>query len=171
VSEDRAIEEIDEARQRYVELTGLPIIHFRAPYGDRCKRLEKLLDERNHPHLHWDIDPREWLHRSSKHASTYVIRKLKRLDGRAVILMHDTKKATAKALPVILDWIDEENRRRAANGRAQIKILPPSALVEEQMHPKAQEIAVASGTAAWNRFNGALARLVPGMRTPMLSQR
>lgn len=110
-----AEQEIDENRKLYETLSGLPMILFRVPYGARCKRLDGMLADRDTKHLHWDLDPQEFRHQSSDLAFQYVTRRLSRLANgkRAILLMHDTQPVTAKVLPKILEWIEEENQRRA----------------------------------------------------------
>lgn len=152
--------EIDENTRIYEELSGLPILLFRSPYGARCRRLIQLLQERSMAHMHWDIDPREWMHHDADQVTRYVIGKLKRLEGRAVVLMHDTKMASARALPEILDWIDEENERRRKSGKKPpIRILSGSDLMAEQLDPavpawlaNTMERSVTSFTATLNRL-------------------
>ena len=134
VSREHAEGEIDKNAQLYEELTGLPMLLFRVPYGARCRRLDKMLAKREIEHLHWDLDPQEFRHRSADLTFRYVTSRLKRLqDGkRAVLLMHDTQPAAAKAFPKILAWIDKENERRGARGRRPIRIIQASSWVEEQ---------------------------------------
>ena len=48
----------------------------------------------------------------------YVEKHLATLHGRAIVLFHDVQAATVEALPQILDWLDKENARRVAAGRA-----------------------------------------------------
>ena len=127
-----AATEIDQNDALYQGLTALPIVLFRTPYGDRCRRLLALLDERGLTHLHWDIDPREYNGLTGEGTAHFVIARLKRLRGRAVVLMHDTHPASARALPAILDWIDAENQRRLAQGKRPIRIVSGSDLMEER---------------------------------------
>ncbi len=136
VSASAAAKELDENAERYEELTGLPQLLMRVPYGARCKRLDKMLAERNLAHMHWDLDPQEFRHHSADMTFSYVTRRLKRLKPgmRTVLLMHDTQPATAKALPRILKWIEKENDRRRDKGKRPIRIVSGSDYVEE-MHP------------------------------------
>src|SRR6185295_18624538 len=101
----------------------MPVTFFRVPYGSRCKRVEKLLGERHLSHLHWDLDAHEWENHDRLAMKAYYTRNLMSLQGRAVILMHDTQPTTMHALPLILDWIDKENARRHRLGLRQIRIL------------------------------------------------
>ncbi len=128
-----AAEEIDEASRLFGGLTNLPMILFRVPYGVRCKRLEKMLSDRDLNHLHWDMDPQEFRHHSVDATVGYVTSRLRKLaDGRrAVLLMHDTQPTSAKALPKILEWIKTENVKREKRGRKLIRIIDASSWVAE----------------------------------------
>ncbi len=149
------------------EHTGIPVTLFRSPFGVKCRKLQAALRERHVLHTHWDIDPQEWrAPTNDKRASQYVIRKLVRLRGRAVLLMHDTHPATARALPVILDWIDEENaRRRKARRRGKgprpIRILRASDWVIETRDVGIGLWAASEGAAAAQRVRAAITGLVP----------
>ena len=72
---------------------------FRVPYGVRCSRVEKLLADRGLVHFHWDLDPQEWKHNDPVRAVKYVEGELSRMADRNVLLRHDIKTATVKALP------------------------------------------------------------------------
>ena len=136
VSKREAASELDDNARRYEELSGLPMLLMRVPYGARCKRLDKMLAERQLEHLHWDLDPQEFRHHSAKTTLAYVAKRVRRLKPgmRAVLLMHDTQPTTARALPLILDWIDKENAKRAKKGKRPIRIISASEYVEER-HP------------------------------------
>lgn len=115
--------EIVHARVVLEREAGLPVPWFRAPYGAYCNRLVQQVEDAGIRHVYWDIDPQEWKNNNAKATEKYVIGKLKKLTGRAVILMHDTKSATAKALPKILDWMATENAARAKAGKPTIKVV------------------------------------------------
>lgn len=157
-----AATEIDHNDLLYRGLAALPIVMFRAPYGDKCRRLVTLLGDRGLTHMHWDIDPREYNGLTAELTAQYVIGKLKRLRGRAIILMHDTHAASARALPRILTWIAVENERRVKAGKRPIRILSGSDLVEESGRGPlwlwGEDVAVSA--RGW--FGRALTSLVPG---------
>lgn len=135
VPEEIAAAQIDRADQVIHELAGMPVPWFRSPYGAFCLRLEAQLGARHLTHMYWDIDSQEWKHNNAKRAYGYIVKKLSRLQGREVLLMHDTKVATAKALPQILDWIAAENAKRAGETRRQIRIIEPWEIAAEQVAP------------------------------------
>jgi peptidoglycan/xylan/chitin deacetylase (PgdA/CDA1 family) len=156
--------EIDENARIYASLIGMPLRWFRAPYGARCDRLKLMLAERGVTHFHWDMDPHEWEHKDDAVTLEYVQRKLRSLDGRGVLLLHDTKRVTTRVLPVLLDWIDDENARRLAAGRRPIRIVSYVELAREQLAPGFEDWLRDTGAgvaAVAERFTG----LVPGEAT------
>ena len=138
--EAKAAADIDDGKAAIEKVAGVRTVWFRTPFGARCARVEKLLAERGLEHFHWDLDPQEWKHGDAKKAFTYVTRALARAQGRNVLLMHDIKSATVKALPEILDWLDAENARRTAAHQRPIRILQAPDLARERL---------AQGLAAW----------------------
>lgn len=164
--EPDAAREIDHNRELYEGLARLPIVLFRVPYGDFCQRVGTLLGDRGLWHLHWDIDAREYLGLSSKETADFIIGKLKRLRGRAVVLMHDTQAASARALPIILDWIALENVKRVAAGRRPIRIVGASDLVAERADAALWRWWGDGAGAMARRVGRAVSGLVPGARIP-----
>ncbi len=134
-TEEEAVVDLDLGRAVIEEALGLQLDWFRAPYGVRCEQLEAMLAERNLSHFHWDLDPQEWKHGNVKQTVQDVTRVLARATGRNVLLMHDIKLVTVVALPKILQWIDEENAKRAKARRPQIKILQAPDLALERIPP------------------------------------
>lgn|SRR5690606_5753902 len=161
---EEAALEIDRNRSLFEAISGFPLILFRTPYGDRCRRLLAMLEERGLTHLHWDIDPREYLGYTAEDTAQFVIGKLRRLRGRAVILMHDTQPESARALPVILTWIEEENARRAERGERPIRIVGGSDLLVERHQAPLWRWGRDTAGAARQRLGRALFGLVPGAR-------
>jgi peptidoglycan/xylan/chitin deacetylase (PgdA/CDA1 family) len=166
VTPEEAAFELDENTRLYTELAGMPPAFLRAPYGDRCFRLETQLAERGYAHLHWDMDASEWQSASSAETRDYFIDKLKKLKGRAVILMHDTKSATRRALPQVLDWISAENARRAVAGARPIRILSYVDLAREQIPPRVQDLVSGVGDGFLSFVPSLSARLLAPLAGP-----
>jgi len=139
--EEMAAVEIDRARTLLEKETAMPVPLFRTPYGAWCPRLVRMLAERGITHVYWDIDPQEWRTGNATLTEKKVTWALKRLQGRAVLLMHDTKRATVKALPKILDWIDAENAKRRAAGKRTIRFVTPTEYVRELIGTEAVDEA------------------------------
>jgi peptidoglycan/xylan/chitin deacetylase (PgdA/CDA1 family) len=134
-SDETAASEIDDSRAVIERVAGIRPVWFRVPYGVRCARVEKLLGDRGLVHFHWDLDPQEWKHNDAAKAVKYVEGELSRMSDRNVLLMHDIKTATVKALPQILDWIDAENVRRLAAHKKPILIIQGYELAAERLPP------------------------------------
>lgn len=156
-----AASEIDRSDAAYRELTGMPMVFFRVPYGSRCKRMVRMLAERGLTHLHWDIDPMEWTDHDSARVTATLKQKLRQLRGRAVVLMHDTQPATVKALPKVLEFIETENARRRQRGRRPIRILSGSDLASERLDPGVVGWVHDISAAARARLGGTLSSFVP----------
>lgn len=159
-SDERAAKEIDEGKRVIEKATGIKTVWFRAPYGVRCTRLEKMLEERGITHFHWDLDPQEWKHGNVEKTVKYVTGQLSRNSDRVVLLMHDVKEVTTKALPEILDWIDAENAKRLAVHKKPIRIVMGYELAEERLPPG---LAKWLGESApdWKSISGGIADAIP----------
>ncbi len=160
----QAAAEIDDSHDALQELVHMPLVYFRTPYGDHCRKLVKLLDERGIDHLHWDIDPQEWKDHDAVRVTGTLRRKfghLARDNRRAVVIMHDTHKATALAFPQAMKWLDRENARREAHGKPPVRILDGSDLARELMDAKIAGWVRQTGDSAADAVVGALASIVP----------
>lgn len=160
VSEDAAAHDLDDGKATVEHAAGVPTAWFRTPFGARCARVEHLLAERHLDHFHWDLDPQEWKHNDPAKAVKYVTDELSRSSGRNVLLMHDIKQATVKALPEILDWIDAENVRREKAHRKPIKILSAPDLAIERL-PKGLVPFLSDASALWRDLPDAVASALP----------
>lgn len=170
LSPEESLGEIEAARREYAELTGLPMILFRAPYGDHCPKLVELLREQGLSHVHWDVDPHEWKDHDSDRVADSIIADLRHLDGRAIVLMHDTTMVTVKALDRVLRWIDAENQRRRQRGRKTIRIIDASDWLAETLDPAVVGFAGALVGTTLERVRGAGTRLLPGYPTRVVSR-
>lgn len=101
--------EIDDNAEMIAAITGVYPMLFRSPYGGTCPQLEKALAERGLTNVGWNVDPQEWRGDSADDTTPAVIEQLSQLKGRGIILLHDTRASAARALPRILDWIEQHN--------------------------------------------------------------
>ena len=172
---DEAEREIDDNAALLKKLTGDDVHWFRTPYGARCKRLHEMLQARGLEHLGWDMDPHEYEHHDPAIVRNYLVHRLSRLEGRGVILLHDTQPAAARALPNVLEWLVEENERRVASGKLPIRILTP----DEVKPPPKKKRAARKPAGALHEANpaaeagsaprGWLWRLAPRVRKRLLA--
>jgi peptidoglycan/xylan/chitin deacetylase (PgdA/CDA1 family) len=160
VSEQAAVRDLDDGKATVEAAAGVPTAWFRTPYGARCARVERLLAERHLSHFHWDLDPQEWKYGDVARTVKYVTGELGRMSGRNVLLMHDIKQATVKALPEILHWLDDENARRAKSHKKPIRIVEAPALAVEQL-PRGLVAWLADATAGPRAIPAAIASVLP----------
>ena len=88
---------------------------FRAPYGQLSRVAERLLGDLGYTIVRWSIDPGDYRSHSPAELRDRVLRDIIAAGG-GVVLLHDTKPWTAKALPMILAGLERENCRRLARG-------------------------------------------------------
>jgi peptidoglycan/xylan/chitin deacetylase (PgdA/CDA1 family) len=130
-----AADEIERNARLIEEAIGVRPELYRTPYGAHCASLAATLEKLGIRHTGWDIDPQDWRVQNTRLVRDYVVGHLRRLHGRAIILMHDIHPDTVEALPQVLDWLDHENADRTARGDAPIRIidyaylLPPHPVV------------------------------------------
>jgi len=117
---DDAAMEIDTNAEVIASATGLRPLLFRAPYGARCRRLEATLAARELISVGWNLDPQDWRNPTSDDILGYLELRLRRLEGRGILLLHDTHPASVFALGPLLDWIARENRLAVAAGQPPI---------------------------------------------------
>jgi peptidoglycan/xylan/chitin deacetylase (PgdA/CDA1 family) len=119
-SPDEAAQEIDANAEVIASATGVRPLLFRAPYGARCRSLEAALAARELISVGWNLDPQDWRNPTSDDILGYLELRLRRLEGRGILLLHDTHPASVFALGPLLDWIARENRLAIAAGQAPI---------------------------------------------------
>jgi peptidoglycan/xylan/chitin deacetylase (PgdA/CDA1 family) len=164
VPRERAAREIDENRAVYAKLSGLPILFFRTPFGDYCPQVVELLEERGLRHLHWDIDPMEFVDKDGIRAAGTLRRHIAataRGNERAVVLVHEIHLAGIQAVTLALQWLDGEQARRQAAGEPPIEILSGSDLARERMDGALVGWVGDTATGAAASLDAALRRLVP----------
>jgi peptidoglycan/xylan/chitin deacetylase (PgdA/CDA1 family) len=160
VSEADAVSDLDDGKAIIEQVAGVPTAWFRAPFGTRCDRLEHMLAERHLAHFHWDLDPQEWKHGDAAKAVRYVTGELGHASGRNVLLLHDIKQATVKALPQILTWLDDENARRAKSHKKPIRVVQAPALAVERL-PRGLGAWLGDATAGARALPAAIASVLP----------
>jgi peptidoglycan/xylan/chitin deacetylase (PgdA/CDA1 family) len=96
---------------------------FRPPYGRISPVAARLLDDLGYTVVRWSIDPDDYRPRTPTEVRDRVLHDVIERGG-GIVLMHDTKTWSAKALPMILRTLEHENCGRLARGED--PILPVS---------------------------------------------
>lgn len=104
---DAAVEEIEKGISALTRAVGKPTAaFFRFPFLKDSKETLAYLSKRNLGVFSTDIDTRDYKHRQADRLVSYTMKKLED-KGKGIILMHDIKKVTAKAMPKLLDALQK----------------------------------------------------------------
>ena len=109
------VKEIDNSLKTLTKLLGVPIGTFRPPFGALSAHGAAQLAKRNLTDVRWELDSYDFRTPNPKKLRARV-RKMIEAGGRGVILFHDTKQVTAKAIGPILDDLEAMNCARLAAG-------------------------------------------------------
>lgn len=139
-----AAAEIDQNAEVITQATGVRPLLFRAPYGARCRKLEAALAARSLVSVGWNLDPQDWKDPTSDGILQYLQVRLARLQGRAILLLHDTHPASVFALGPLLDWIARENHAAVREGRPPIVLRDYSVFLPERPLPRVAMAQVAA---------------------------
>jgi peptidoglycan/xylan/chitin deacetylase (PgdA/CDA1 family) len=120
---DEQAEEIDANTELIAETTGVRPLLFRSPYGAFCQSLDAALAARELPDIGWNLDPQDWKSDDEEAVFAYLTSKLTHLEGRGILLLHDTHLASVHALPRVLDWLARQNARDLREGRPPVKVI------------------------------------------------
>jgi peptidoglycan/xylan/chitin deacetylase (PgdA/CDA1 family) len=89
---------------------------FRAPYGRSSRKASAVISSLGYTEVNWSVDPQDFRPSRRKSLRTRVVREILAENG-GVVLLHDTKPWTARALPHILADLQAENCRRRLAGQ------------------------------------------------------
>ncbi len=124
--------EIDDNTELIAQTTGVRPLLFRSPYGAYCRSLEATLAMRELPDIGWNIDPQDWKHDDEDAVFAYLTKKVRELQGRGIMLLHDTHSASVHALPRFLDWLARENDRAVRAKREPVRMIDYRVVVPER---------------------------------------
>jgi peptidoglycan/xylan/chitin deacetylase (PgdA/CDA1 family) len=88
---------------------------FRPPYGRLSPVAARLLDDLGYTIVRWSVDPDDYRPRTPTEVRDRVLHDLRERGG-GIVLLHDTKLWSAKALPLILADLERENCARLSRG-------------------------------------------------------
>lgn len=149
--------EVDGNAEVIAAATGVRPLLFRAPYGARCHSLEAALAARELVSVGWNLDPQDWRNPTSEEILAYLEAKLTKLEGRGILLLHDTHPASVFALGPLLDWIARENRSAVAERRPPIVLRDYSAFLPSRPIPSTGLEAVVASVVRGLRGGAAAA--------------
>ena len=91
----------------------------RPPYGDSSPRLRAFFAKRGLTEVRWNIDPRDWSFTEPEPLRAAILETIVEAGG-GIVILHDTEKATAAALPGVLADLDAWNCKRVRRGKEPI---------------------------------------------------
>lgn len=115
--------EVDDAVANLAQLLGNPVELFRPPYGDLSKKAARRVAELGLTDVRWSVDPKDFHRQDPEQLRRAVIDDLVEENG-GIVLLHDTKQATASTLDDLLRDLERLNCRRM--GRGKPPLLPVS---------------------------------------------
>jgi peptidoglycan/xylan/chitin deacetylase (PgdA/CDA1 family) len=111
--------QLDETSKLIAAATGKSVGLFRAPFGAVGKATAAHAASRGLTIVDWSIDSLDWKKPKEARMRKAIVDGIFRENG-GVVLMHDTKKLTAKSIRQILDDLEAGNCARLAAGEAAI---------------------------------------------------
>jgi peptidoglycan/xylan/chitin deacetylase (PgdA/CDA1 family) len=132
---DAMAAEIDGASEIITYATSVRPLLFRSPYGARCRDLDRALADRDLIQVGWNMDPQEWRGEDEDAIVKYTIASLRRAQGPLILLLHDKNVAAVRALSRILDFVDAENARAAAEGKPPIRLVDYRVFLPSERFP------------------------------------
>jgi peptidoglycan-N-acetylglucosamine deacetylase len=141
---DAMAAEIDGASELIAYATSVRPLLFRSPYGARCRDLDRALANRDLIQIGWNMDPQEWKGEAEEAIVKYTIAGLKSARGPVILLLHDKNVAAVRALARILDFVEAENLRASAEGKAPIRLVDYRVFLPSEPFPE-------TGLEPWGR--------------------
>ncbi|MCC7536299.1 MAG: polysaccharide deacetylase family protein [Deltaproteobacteria bacterium] len=114
----RARWEIDRNAELIELATGRTTTLFRPPFGDLPRAAIDRVRERRNALVMWTLDVRDWASGNPTEIADESIRLLRR-HRRGIVLLHDSRPATAASTEQLFTWLEREERE----GR--IRVLDP----------------------------------------------
>ncbi len=107
--------EVDDAVANLAQLLGNPVELFRPPYGHLGKKAARRVAELGLTDVRWSVDPKDFHRQDPEQLRRAVIDDLVEENG-GIVLLHDTKQATANTLEDLLRDLERLNCRRLRRG-------------------------------------------------------
>ena len=104
LSKEDIIKELSVTSKKIADITGKNVNLFRPPFGDYNNRLMQVAKELGYHVIQWDVDSLDY---RDYGVDAIVERVLKRVENGSIVLFHNNATYTAKALPIIIEGIQE----------------------------------------------------------------
>ena len=104
-------------------ITGRRTWIFRPPFGAANTETLGRLSAEGYTVVMWNLDPLDWKADNALELLERTKKVVEENPDGGVILLHDTNRKTAEALPLIFEWLQERNTRLTALGQPTLDIV------------------------------------------------
>jgi peptidoglycan/xylan/chitin deacetylase (PgdA/CDA1 family) len=115
--------EVTQVEQIIRGITGRRPYLFRPPFGATSPETTSRLAAEGYTVVMWSLDPQDWLAKAADELVARTAQAIEASPDGGVLLLHDTNRVTAEALPLIIEWLDERNAGLAAAGGRPLQIV------------------------------------------------
>jgi peptidoglycan/xylan/chitin deacetylase (PgdA/CDA1 family) len=137
--EQKVVDEIVRTKRAMVRATRAPVLVFRPPFASRDAAVERVVRSHGMVMALWNTDSRDWSGAGWRQIGKNVVRGL---EPGSIILLHDTRPATIKALRKVILPELRKRRLQAVTLPELIALNPPS---EKQLREDASRGACSRG--------------------------
>ncbi len=125
--------QIEESARLIVEATGVPVRYFRPPFGKLGASARDLLALRRDELVMWTIDAQDTKVTDAERLTTRLVQQLI-YAGQGIVLLHDLRGPSVRALSMLLDWL-EAHPRDARKGTGYTIVDLPTYLAHAAARP------------------------------------
>ncbi len=101
--------QIEESARLITEATGVPVRYFRPPFGKVGPSAQALLAERRDELVMWTIDGQDTKATDAERLANRLIQQII-FAGQGIVLLHDLRGPSVRALSLLLDWLEARPR-------------------------------------------------------------
>jgi peptidoglycan/xylan/chitin deacetylase (PgdA/CDA1 family) len=101
--------QIEESARLIGAASGVPVRYFRPPYGKIGPFAQSLLAQRRDELVMWTIDAQDTRERDPEKLAARLIAQIA-YAGQGVVLLHDLRGPSVRALALLLDWLESHPR-------------------------------------------------------------
>ncbi len=142
------------------ETTGTAPVLVRPPYGASSPSLRAALTAAGLTEVRWNIDVRDWTLEDPEVLRRAVLDRIVEQRG-GIVILHDTKLPTVRALPGLLAGLEAHNCKRLARGREPIVPVSLHYFLRDAGVPRAIPADVAARTQRYREALAARCEVAP----------
>jgi len=101
--------QIEESGRLIMEATGAPVRYFRPPFGKLGPSAQQILHDRRDELVMWTIDAQDTKESDPEKLTTRLVQQII-FAGQGIVLLHDLRGPSVRALSLLLDWLEARPR-------------------------------------------------------------